>query len=119
MLQKLLEILVVVAGPVLRFLCVIIALLKLPPRRETLEKCADTHLKDVLAIELFGIDMEMMSTSIQILSQFLRNLYHRELIDLLAVFSIVERLARFSVHQHSHVNKEIKTHFEIKSAVQR
>ncbi len=100
----------VVTGPVLRIILIVVTLLKLPPRGEPLEESADAYLKDILAIELLGIDMEMMSTSIQILSQFLRNLYSGKLIDLLRVFSIVERLARSLVHHQSHVNKEVKAH---------
>jgi hypothetical protein len=109
-LEELLEVLVIVTGPVLRIIRIVVALLKLPPRRITLEESAHAYLKDILAVELIGIDMEMMSTSIQILPQLLRNLHSGKLIDLLRVFSIVERLARSIVHHQSHVNKEVKAH---------
>ena len=110
MLQKLLEVLVVVAGPILRILCIVVALLKFPPGGKTLQERADAHLKDILAVKLLGIDVEEVPTSIQILSQLLWNLHDRELIDLLPIFSIVERPARSSVHHQSHVNKEVKAH---------
>jgi hypothetical protein len=109
-LQQLLEVLVVLTGPSLRIIFIVVTLHVAIPGREPLKECTDTHLEDVLAVKLLGIDMEMMSTSIQILSQLLRNLHYRKLIDLLRVFSIVERLARSIVHHQIHMNKEIKAH---------
>ncbi len=100
----------VLTRPSLRIIFIVVTLHVAIPGGEPLKECTDTHLEDVLAVKLVGIDMEMTSTSIQILSQLLRNLHGRDLVDLLPVFSIVERLARSIIHNQIHVNKEIKAH---------
>ncbi len=110
MLEELLEVLVVLARPALRIIFIVVALHIAIPRGKALKEGTHAYLKDILAVELVGIDVEMGSSSIQILPQLLRNVYHRKLIDLLRVFSIVKRLARSVVHQEIHMNEEIKTH---------
>ncbi len=114
-LQQLLKVLVILVRPSLRIVLKVVALLEATPRRKSLKKGSNTDLKDILPIELLGIDMEIVSTSIQILSQLLRNLKARNLKDSLClarllVGSVIERLARCLIHQERHVNKEIKTH---------
>lgn len=115
MLEELLEVLVILARPILRIILIVVALHIAIPRGKALKKGTDAHLIDILAIELVGIDVEMMSPSIQILLQLLRNLYHWEFIDLihlarLLVGPVVERLARAVVHHQIHMDKEIKAH---------
>ena len=114
-LEKLLKVLVVLMRPCIRIILVVVALLKAAPRGEALQERIDTHFKDILAIELVGIDMEMVSTPIQILSQLLWDLHSWQFIDLLNARSIIERLPRAIIHQQRHVNKEIKTHLEAKN----
>ncbi len=105
----------VLACPTLRVVLVIIAVLKATPRREPLKECTHTHVEDILAVELVSVDMEMMSTSIQILFEFIRNVYRRDIVNLVDMTSfligpVIERLARSIVHHQAHVDKEIKAH---------
>ncbi len=72
-LQELLEVPVILARPPIRIIFIIVALGKPSPGREALQKGVHIHFKDILAVKLIGIDMEMVSTSIQILAELFRS----------------------------------------------
>jgi len=109
--QKLLEVLVIVTSPTFRILLIVITLHKAIPRRIPLKESSDIYFKDVLAIELVSVDVEMMPTTLEILLQLRRNLNSRKLIDLFIILPEVEWLARLCVHRQTHMNEQIKTHW--------
>lgn len=110
-LQKLLEVLVIVASPTFRILLIIITLHKAIPRGKPLKESGDIYLKDVLAIKLLSVDVEMASTTLKILLQLRRNLNSRKLIDPFIILPEVEWLARPIIHHQAHMNEQIKTHW--------